>query len=149
MRRIEIALSIFLVFLFGISAAQIPDTVWTRSYGGPEGVGAHDIDRTFDGAYIVTGENEPSYANKYAYLLKINSNGDTVWTAEFGDINTDDYGPAPRQYPVHVNHCLGRSGSDYSGQCPSRKDERILNGPGGDKNGPCFKSGGNILDGST
>lgn len=97
MRKIQIALFILLVSQLGISSAQIPDTAWTKTYGGPEGEGAHDIDRTLDGGYIVTGENEPNYANKNAYLLKIDTNGDTVWTTDFGGTNTDEYGRSVRQ----------------------------------------------------
>jgi len=97
MKKSVIVSIILLISLFGISAAQIPDTAWTRTYGGPNGEGAHDIDRTFDGGYIVTGENEPNYANNNAYLLKIDSNGDTLWTTDFGGPNTDEIGRSVRQ----------------------------------------------------
>lgn len=97
MERTATALLILVIFLAGAASAQIPDTAWTRTYGGPDREGAHDIDRTSDGAFIVVGENEPTYANNNAYLLKIDSDGDTLWTTDFGGDYNDDIGRSVRE----------------------------------------------------
>jgi hypothetical protein len=91
-------ISFFLmIFLVDVCFAQAPDTAWTRAYGGSNGEGAYAIDRTSDGCFIVTGEMEPAFANKNVYLLKIDSNGDTLWTRDFGGANTDEIGRSVRQ----------------------------------------------------
>jgi hypothetical protein len=44
-------------------------------------IAATDVKQTADSGYIVTGLNaQPSYG---AYLMKFNSNGDTVWTKHY------------------------------------------------------------------
>lgn len=87
----------FLAAMIGTGYAQAPDTSWTKTYGTALREGAYDIDRTYDGNYIVTGEIETSQYNTDVYLLKISPEGDTLWTASFGDINTDEYGRSVRQ----------------------------------------------------
>ncbi|MEE9555020.1 MAG: T9SS type A sorting domain-containing protein [candidate division Zixibacteria bacterium] len=84
---------IFSLILFtGAGFAQAPDVSWTRTYGGTLREGAYDIERTSDGNYIVVGEIETSSYNTDVYLLKVNPDGDTLWTASFGNTNTDEYG---------------------------------------------------------
>jgi hypothetical protein len=64
---------------------------WDKKYG-PEGsvVLANDIEQTDDGYYIVaasykTNANTP----EDAWILKINRNGDTIWTRTFGTDSSD------------------------------------------------------------
>lgn len=70
------------------------DSVWTRKYSSPapepppyptEGAGAYDIDYTADGNYIATGHYTSLDSVEYVWLLKIDNNGDTLWTAVYGD----------------------------------------------------------------
>jgi hypothetical protein len=66
------------------------DTVWTRTYGGPEPDEGRGICATSDGCVVVTGRTD-SYGegNNDLYLLKIDADGDTVWTRVFGSTRLD------------------------------------------------------------
>ena len=89
---------VFSLILFtGTGFTQAPDTSWTRTFGTTLREGAYDIDRTSDGNYIITGEIETSQYNTDVYLLKVNSDGDTLWTASFGNTNTDEYGRSVKE----------------------------------------------------
>jgi len=92
MNWITITFVALLLIIPGAAFAQAPDTSWTRTFGGTLAEGAHDIDRTQDGNYIVVGEVESNYANSDVYLLKVNSDGDTLWTTRFGNTNTNEIG---------------------------------------------------------
>jgi hypothetical protein len=63
------------------------DTVWTKTFGGTERDIAFSIQQTNDGGYIVTGFTE-SFGVTYEdfWLLKLDINGDTLWTKIFGSI---------------------------------------------------------------
>jgi len=97
MTRQLTSLVLFLIMIIGTGYAQTPDTLWSRTYGGTLREGAYDIDRTNDGNYIVTGEIETSQYNTDVFLLKVDPQGDTIWTASFGDIDTDEFGRSVRQ----------------------------------------------------
>ena len=56
------------------------DTIWTRTYGGPDHDAGHCVQQTTDGGYIVTGI---TYSFGGAYLLKTDANGDTLWTRTY------------------------------------------------------------------
>ncbi|HEX7319901.1 MAG TPA: hypothetical protein VF399_06050 [bacterium] len=62
-------------FLF----TQAPDTLWTRTYGGTGWDEACEVESREDGGYIVIGETQLS-GNIYAWLLKMDADGDTLWT---------------------------------------------------------------------
>jgi hypothetical protein len=73
-------------FLFG----NPPDTLWTRTYGGPDIDVAYSVCQTSDGGYIATGYTFSFGAGQQdAYLVRINSAGDTVWTRTFGGASMD------------------------------------------------------------
>ncbi len=61
------------------------DTLWTRTYGGSGGDGAHSVQQTEDEGYIVAG-NTSSYGAGLidVYLIKTNPQGDTLWTRTYG-----------------------------------------------------------------
>jgi hypothetical protein len=64
------------------------DTVWTRTYGGNNADHSVSVQQTADGGYIAAGETRsfgggtPNYTN--LYLVKTNSQGDTLWTRTYG-----------------------------------------------------------------
>ena len=59
------------------------DTIWTKCYGG-SGSFARDIQQTYDGGYAIVGEQPGSVVgNVDIYLVKIDLNGDTLWTRRF------------------------------------------------------------------
>jgi uncharacterized delta-60 repeat protein len=66
-------------------------TLWTRTYGGIYGDYAHSVQQTADGGYIVAGSTEPFGAclGTDFYLVKTDSQGDTLWTRTYGGNNED------------------------------------------------------------
>jgi hypothetical protein len=67
------------------------DTVWTRAYGGPSMDEGDDVRLTDDGGYVVAGYTLSFGAGgRDFYLVKTDSNGDTLWTRTFGDRDYDE-----------------------------------------------------------
>jgi hypothetical protein len=67
------------------------DTVWSRSYGGPNGYEtAADVKQTSDGGYIVCGSATSFGAGGTdVYVIKLTSAGDTTWTRTYGGSGED------------------------------------------------------------
>jgi hypothetical protein len=61
------------------------DTLWTRIQGSPNGAElVYDFSKTPDGGYVAVGShNYPFYLSQF-YLLKIDANGDSVWSGLYG-----------------------------------------------------------------
>lgn len=77
--------------------AQAPDTVWTKTYGGVYWDEGLDVQQTIDGGYIVTGFTSSfGVGGKDIYLIRTDSNGDTLWTKTYGGTG-DDIGFSVRQ----------------------------------------------------
>jgi hypothetical protein len=70
---------------------------WTKMLGGAGSEALYGMDRTADGGYIVTGETSTnSFGSSDTWLIKLNANGDTVWTKSYGSA-TEESGSAVRQ----------------------------------------------------
>ena len=83
-------LMVFIIGLFvacGLMAQAPGDTLWTRTYGQPDMVVdvAYSVQQTTDDGYIVGGFTWDliTFATNF-YLVKTNSNGDTLWTPTYG-----------------------------------------------------------------
>jgi hypothetical protein len=81
----------FVVGLLGMGlvwAQDVPDTLWTRTYGGIADEEAYSVLQTSGGDYLVAGYTE-SYGigNGDVYLVKTAANGDTLWTRVYGGVN--------------------------------------------------------------
>ena len=61
------------------------DTMWTRTFGGPNDDVGHCVRQTIDGGYIIAGFYTYSFQNEHVFVIKTDTNGDTVWTRIFGD----------------------------------------------------------------
>lgn len=81
-----------------VKADNTGDTTWTRQYqiiAGGESI-AYDVRQTADGGYLVSGYGMSSLAGgnpRELWLLRTNSNGDTLWTKRYagtGTIYTDN-----------------------------------------------------------
>lgn len=66
------------------------DTMWTRTYGGVDDDYCRSVKQTTDGGYIIAGSTQSFGAgNIAAYIIKVDINGDTLWTKVFGGPNVD------------------------------------------------------------
>jgi hypothetical protein len=66
--------------------AQVPDTMWTKTYGDSTYQTGYSVRPTFDGGYIIAGETgyQAGQAPRNVWLLKTDQNGDTLWTKTYG-----------------------------------------------------------------
>lgn len=63
---------------------------WNRSYGGQGTEVFRSLKQASDGGYITVGHtNSYGGGNNDAFLLKINSEGDSLWSNVFGGVGTD------------------------------------------------------------
>jgi hypothetical protein len=81
-----------LKFIYG----QIPDTLWTRTYGGAGDDWGYSVKQTSDGGFIIGGGTH-SFGSNYGYLIKTDQYGDTVWTKTYSNpiksvLQTEDGG---------------------------------------------------------
>ncbi len=74
------------------------DSIWTRTYGGTADDGAWSVQQTNDGGYIITGATNSFGAGADdVYLIKTNTNGDTLWTKVVGREDNDEIGYSAQQ----------------------------------------------------
>src|SRR5256885_10722757 len=68
-----------------VKTNKVGDTLWTKIYGGTSVEYGYDVRQTSDGGYILCGQSSTWNPGNYdAYLIRINSNGDTLWTKVIG-----------------------------------------------------------------
>jgi hypothetical protein len=61
------------------------DTLWTRTYGGQGNNGVRQIELTDDGGFVLAGvASELGDGTGSAYLVRTDSDGDTLWTRTYG-----------------------------------------------------------------
>jgi len=66
------------------------DTIWTRTYGGVDDDYCRSVKQTTDGGYIIAGSTQSFIvANLAAYIMKVDINGDTLWTKVLDGPNVD------------------------------------------------------------
>jgi hypothetical protein len=71
------------VYLLRIDS--LGDTVWSRSYGGPDFDCGYSVQQTQDGGFVIAGYTESFGAGLLdIYLVKTDAVGDTEWTRTFG-----------------------------------------------------------------
>jgi hypothetical protein len=64
--------------------------MWTKTFGGPGYDISYSVQQTTDGGYVIAGSTKSFGAgNEDVYLIKTNTNGDTLWTKTFGGVYTD------------------------------------------------------------
>jgi hypothetical protein len=72
-------------------SAQGPDTIWTRAYGGSHDDCCYSVIESSTGGYVLAGWTYSFGAGqKDVYLLKVDVNGDTMWTRTFGGSENEE-----------------------------------------------------------
>jgi hypothetical protein len=70
--------------------AQVPDTLWTRTFGGAGDDVGNSVRQTSDGGFIVVGTTGYEYCVAgNVYLIRTDVHGDTNWTRTFGGSGCD------------------------------------------------------------
>ena len=73
-----------------VKTDALGDTLWTRTYGGPNEDRAYCARQTSDGGYIITGQTYSSSATGYDIrVVRTDPEGDTVWTSTYGGAGWD------------------------------------------------------------
>jgi TolB-like protein len=68
-----------------IKADANGDTVWTKTYGGPNDDVCYSVQQTGDGGYVLAGYTRSCAGGPLdAWLIKTDANGDAVWTRTYG-----------------------------------------------------------------
>jgi hypothetical protein len=75
------------------------DTLWTRAYGSADDEQGCDIEQVWDGGFIITGFRYPAGGPEDAYLVRMTSSGDTVWTRTFGTPDGSEMGASVTTSP--------------------------------------------------
>ncbi|MCK5052174.1 MAG: T9SS type A sorting domain-containing protein [Candidatus Cloacimonetes bacterium] len=79
-----------LIITFAVNAQIIPDTLWTRTFGGGGNDIAYSVKQTTDGGFIIAG-----YTNSYGvgesdfWLVKTDLNGNEEWNQTYGGNELD------------------------------------------------------------
>ncbi len=66
------------------------DILWSKKYGGLDYELGVNIKETKDGNILIAGHRFNYNLSQYIFLLKINYDGDTLWTKNFSDHNMKD-----------------------------------------------------------
>ncbi len=66
------------------------EEIWTKTYGGSISDRASKIIKTYDNGYAIAGiTNSFGAGGNDIYIIKLNNNGDTLWTKTFGGEGDD------------------------------------------------------------
>ena len=65
------------------------ETLWTRTYSGINYSEGGTVRQTADGGFVVGGYTGSFTGYSDAYLIRIDANGDSLWTRTFGGSGTD------------------------------------------------------------
>jgi regulation of enolase protein 1 (concanavalin A-like superfamily) len=91
---------------------------WVRAYGGDYDDGARSVCQTPDGGYIIAGDTYNYGAGlSDIYVIKIDTDGDTIWTRTYGG-SSHEHARCIRRYPdsfviVGSTESFGSGYSDF------------------------------------
>jgi hypothetical protein len=94
------------------------DILWTRTYGRGVANSAYAIQQTTDGGYVVAGytSNTPGGSHYDFYVVKTDSQGDTLWTRTYGEGYYDQVAHSIQQTADGGYVIAGFSGDPFTQQ---------------------------------
>ena len=69
--------------IYLIKTDSLGNTLWTQEFEGDYGSWGTSVQQTTDGGYILTGHKNTTGAGTFAFLIKTDPFGDTLWTRDF------------------------------------------------------------------
>ncbi len=88
MNKTFTAVSLVLLLVSAV-LAQVPDTLWTKTYGGSNDDSGRSIQVTKDGGCIIVGHTGSVNNDFDVYCIKTDRYGDTLWTRTYGGPDWD------------------------------------------------------------
>jgi len=88
-KEINLLIFIFSIYLSTSLYAQAPDTLWTRTYGGPYIDISYSVEQTNDGGYIIAGYYTYYASTEDIYLVKTDAQGNVIWEKTYGGYYQD------------------------------------------------------------
>jgi hypothetical protein len=74
-----------------VKTDAVGETLWTKTYGGSFREGGFSVQQTSEGGYIIIGFTESfGLGDSDIWLLKTDSDGDTMWTKTYGGSAGED-----------------------------------------------------------
>jgi hypothetical protein len=84
--------------VYAVKIDSLGNMQWGITIGGDEADEGYAADQTDDGGYIITGFTESyGYGYRNVYLIRLNADGDTLWTRTYTPQGSDDRGWDVRQ----------------------------------------------------
>ncbi len=71
------------------------DTIWTRTYGGSDFENGYSISHASDEGYIIVGTTNSFTGSFDVYALRIDVDGDTIWSRTYGGDNAKSVSLTP------------------------------------------------------
>ncbi|MBM3331189.1 hypothetical protein FJY68_04965 [candidate division WOR-3 bacterium] len=77
--------------IYAVKADSLGNPIWTKTYGGANRDDGAQVILTSDGGYIMAASTQSRGAGQSdAWLLRLDSNGDTLWTRTYGGADYDE-----------------------------------------------------------
>jgi len=76
--------------IYLIKTDYLGDTLWTKTYGGPNADIAYSVQQTNDGGYVIVGQTYSYGAGgSDVWLIKTDASGNVIWTKTYGGSNNE------------------------------------------------------------
>lgn len=73
-----------------VKVNKLGDTLWTKVFGGDSTDYASSIVSTYEDSYLIGANTKSKGAGDFdAWILNLNTNGDTIWTRTYGGVKED------------------------------------------------------------